>query len=159
MYQRIKHHSELFLFKKFPVLNLFIHKYKTGIKYIIAGSIAAFIQLSFLYILTHFIGFWYVTSTTIAFVFSFFTSFILQKFWTFRDSNLERMKKQFAIFIVLGVVNFLLNPILLYAIVEWINIWYMFAQVIVGILLAFGNFIINKFITFKKAIEENEAKL
>jgi len=150
MYQKIKQYLKSWLEQNTPKLLVLIRKYKLGIKYIISGSISAVILLGILYVLTDIFGMWYITSDIIAFSVALIVSFVLQKFWTFRDDDLGRMRKQFAIYASLGVVNFFLNPALLYIVVEYLHIWYILAQALVTALLAILNFMLNKFIIFKK---------
>lgn len=127
-----------------------LKKHKIGVKYLFAGGTAAAVNLFFLYVLTDIFGVWYLASSIAAFVFSFFTSFFLQKFWTFRDGSLKRIKKQFVIYVVMGAANFFAGPALLYVFVEFFDIWYLFGQILSMGSLAIANYLINKFITFKK---------
>jgi len=154
VYQKTKNYVKPILQARAPRILALIIKYKTIIKYIISGGTAAVIQLSLLYILTDIVGLWYIISSSIAFVAALLTSFFLQKFWTFRDDGMNRIKKQFAIYFFIGIVNFMLNPTLLYIAVDLLRIWYLFGQITVSLLLAIGSYIINKFITFKKVKTE-----
>lgn len=135
---------------KFPRIFYLLNKHKTGVKYIFSGGTAAAIDLFVLYVLTDIFGIWYLVSAVIAFICALVTSFFLQKFWTFRDSSLRRIKKQLVIYFFLGTANFILNPVLLYVAVEKFHVWYLLAAVIVMGTLAICNYLMNKFITFKK---------
>lgn len=149
-YQAIKNLISNFLQIKYPTLFRLICCHKTGIKYVFSGGTAALVDLIFLYFLTDIIGIWYVYSAAAAFAASLVTSFVLQKFWTFRDNSFRHIKKQFVIYIVLGAINFFLTPALLYIIVEKFHVWYLLGAVFVMGALAMANYLINKFITFKK---------
>lgn len=127
-----------------------LNKHKIGVKYLFSGGIAAVIYLLILFILTDIFGFWYLASSVVAFVASLLTNFFLQKFWTFRDHGWRRIKRQLVIYGLLGIINFILNPILLYTFVEKLHVWYLLAAVIVISSLALINYTANKFITFKK---------
>ncbi len=146
MYQFFKAHFSRILPRRIERL---IEKYKTGIKYIISGGMAAAVDLGGLFILTEIAGVWYLFSAVIAFVLSLLTSFLLHKFWTFRENSLQRIKKQFIFFTALALLNLALNILLLYVAVDILNIWYMAAQFVIMGVLAFMNFIINKTITFR----------
>lgn len=135
---------------KSPRIFRLLNQHKTGVKYLISGGLSALVNLFFLYALTDVFGLWYLVSSIVAFVFSTLASFFLQKFWTFRDRGWARIKKQSAIYIFLGTADFILTPILLYALVERFHIWYILASIIVMGSLAIVNYLINKFITFKK---------
>jgi len=150
MYQKIKQPLKLYLENNAPKLLILIRKYKVAIKYIISGGMSALVLFGLLYLFTDILGFWYIHSIMIAFVFSLMASFTLQKFWTFRDDDLGSIKKQLIFYIILGAFNYFLNPMLLYAVVEWLHIWYMLGELIVVLFLAITNFSINKFIIFKK---------
>jgi dolichol-phosphate mannosyltransferase len=159
MYQKTKEYFRKYLKKNYPEIFEKIRVHKTGIKYVISGGTAAVIQVGLLYVFTDILGLYYVASAATAFLIALITSFFLQKFWTFRDNNLNRIKKQLAIYAFLGVLNFFLNPTLLYLVVEWTHVWYVIGQIIVMGVLAVESFLVNKFITFKKEIEENGIKL
>ncbi|OGY90845.1 MAG: hypothetical protein A3H70_03890 [Candidatus Komeilibacteria bacterium RIFCSPLOWO2_02_FULL_48_11] len=149
-YKSLRGFIDGYLAAHFPVVSKLLNRHKTGVKYLFAGGTAAAVNLMLLYVLTDIIGVWYLTSSVVAFIASFITSFVLQKFWTFRDPGLGRIKKQFAIYIVLGAINFFSGPALLYVFVEVFHIWYLFGQVLAMGLLAAANYFINKFVTFKK---------
>lgn len=149
-YQALKNSVSDWLRVKYPVLFRLVYRHKTGVKYVFSGGTAAAVDLIFLYFLTDIIGVWYVYSAAAAFAAGLITSFFLQKFWTFRDNSLRHIKKQFVIYIVLGTINFFLNPLILYALVEYLHIWYIIGQIFAMGGLAMSNYLINKFITFKK---------
>lgn len=138
--------------KKSPKTFNLLDKHKTGVKYLFAGGTAALVNLVFLYIFTELAGIWYVISSIMAFVISHTAGFLMQKFWTFRERGWKRIEKQTAIYIVMGTAEFILTPILIYALVEKFHIWYLLASVIVMGSLAIINYSVNKFITFKKDI-------
>ncbi len=109
-----------------------IDKHKIIIKYIISGCTAALTDLVLLYILTEFFHLWYLLSASFAFLIAFFVSFYLQKFWTFRDENRDRIYKQMSLYFIVAVLNLGINAIGMYIIVEKFNIMYILAQIIMG---------------------------
>lgn len=151
-YELVRDFVFRYLNEYWPFLHRQIWRHRTGVKYIFAGGTAALVDLVVLYFLTDVVGLWYMISTMVAFVLALATSFILQKFWTFRDPALRRIKKQLVIYAVIGTLNFILNPALLYLFVEKFHVWYMLAAVIVMGALAIANYLVNKFIIFKKDI-------
>ncbi len=157
--KRIYHKAKSKLQEKSPRLYKHIDKRKLYIKYFIAGTTAAFVNLSVLYFLTDILGFWYIFSTTISFIFAFFVSFYLQKFWTFRDNNREKERKQATIYLLVNIGNLFLNAAGMYLLVEAFHMWYILAQIITGIFIAMSSFVIYRFIIFKKPKEkEGKAK-
>ncbi len=150
MYQALKQRFEGGLIQRAPWLGAFFHRHKTIIKYAIAGGIAVAANLVVLYVFTDLLGVWYVASSGIAFCVSLAAGFSLQKFWTFRDPSMRRIKRQMAMYLGVGILNLILGPALLYVLVETFALWYLAAQLVVMVLLAGESYLINRFITFKK---------
>lgn len=127
-----------------------IQKYKIYIKYVIAGGTAATVNLTLLFILTDLIGIYYIISATLAFIAAFFVSFSLQKLWTFRDKSRDQIGKQMSIYLVVGVTGLGINAVGMYTLVEKVGLYYILAQIVMGMIIAVGNFLIYRFIIFKK---------
>lgn len=120
------------------------------IRFLISGGTAVTTELIFLYIFTDFFGLWYEFSLVIAFFIAFCVSFTLQKFWTFEDSRTDRMHIQASWYFILALCNLAFNAVALYLLVQYAHLWYLFAQVIISAVIAIMNFILYKFVIFKK---------
>lgn len=127
-----------------------IKKYKVYIKYFIAGVTAATTNLVLLFVLTEFFNIWYLISASLAFIVAFSVSFYLQKFWTFRDKSKDKDHKQKAGYFIVAIVNLGINAVGIYALVEWLDIHYLLAQIITGVLIAVYSYAIYRFVIFKK---------
>lgn len=120
------------------------------VRFVIAGGSATAVNLGILFILTHFLGIWYLLSSIIAFLCAFTVSFSLQKFWTFRDHIKEDMHKQASLFFLSMIGGIIANTLILYFLVEYQHFHYLLAQMISGIIIAVANFLIYGKI-FKRA--------
>src|SRR3989338_6886764 len=110
------------------------------LRYLIAGSTAAAVDFSLLYLFTDGFGLHYLTSATLAFIIAFFVSFFLQKFWTFQDDSVEKVHAQAVIYFVVAIFNLALNTGLMYLFVDVWGVWYMAAQFLASGLLAVESF-------------------
>ena len=119
------------------------------IRYIISGGTAAVINIFLLYLLTEFFKFWYLFSAIASFIVAFVFSFILQKFWTFGDNSKAEAHKQLAIYLFVAIVNLLVNTLLIYLLVEYLTIWYIWAQIISGATIALYSFFVYKLIFYE----------
>ena len=126
-----------------------IIKYKIYIKYVISGCTGAFVNLSTLFVLTEFAHLHYLLSAIMAFFVSLAVGFNLQKKWTFRDNN-KKVFKQVLFYLVITSINLLIDTALLYFLVEKFDLWYMFAQVAIYGSLSIVNFILYRFLVFRK---------
>lgn len=120
------------------------------VRFIISGGTGAFVDLSFLYIFTSIFHIWYVISTAAAFIIAFGVSFVLQKYWTFRDHSNDQLHKQASLYFIVAVANLFLNTYLVYFFVQSFHIHYIVSQIIASIIIAFESFFIYRYL-FKSA--------
>ena len=116
------------------------------IRFIIAGGSAFSVNIFFLYIFTEFFGLWYIFSATLAFMLSFLVGFSLNKFWTFAESSADFIHSQIFIYLGVNLINLAINNALLYFMVESFAIWYILAQALASILIAFESFFVYKWL-------------
>ena len=113
-------------------------------RFLIAGVVAVFVNLLSLYLLTRYAHIWYLVSSMIAFSTSYVVSFVLQKFWTFKNKEVGAIAYQLPLHLLLALFNLVLNTILIFALVEWGHVWYMFAQALATIIISLDSFILSK---------------
>lgn len=134
------------------------HVWRVG-RFIIAGGTATAINFAVLIVLTEYFHIWYVFSAISAVVASFFVSFILQKFWTFKHSSLTRVHYELLSYVGVGISNIILNASGIYLLVEFTGMWYLVAQFICAATLAIMNFFIYRRFIFihpdNEAIDSN----
>lgn len=134
-------------------------KHKQIFKYLIAGSIGTFVNLALLYFFTDILLIWYLLSAVLAFILSFFVSFFLQKFWTFSDRDKDKMYRQMAGFLLVALANLVLNTLLMYLLVDGLEIWYMLAQFIISAFIAVESYLIYKFLIFNRNGQAENGKI
>ena len=122
---------------------------KHAVKYYSVGASGVLVNLGLLFFLTEFIGLWYFLSYTIAISVSITSNFILNKFWTFRDSiDSQRTVVMYVKFVSVSLLGMAIQLGSVYVFVESLSIYYMLAALI-SIGIAGGiNFIINRRWTF-----------
>ena len=122
------------------------------VRYIISGGTSAAVNLSLLYLFTSVLHVWYIYSAIIATSIALIVSFTLQKLWTFQNFSTKRVHVQFPMHATLALANIVLNAAFLFAFVEWLHLWYLAAQVVVGMLLACVNYTIYKKFIFHETV-------
>ena len=88
----------------------------------------------------------------VSFVFAFFVSFVLHKFWTFGDRSQEGMHMQMGAYLFVAVVNLSLNTLLVYLFVEQTGLHYIIAQILASALIAIESFFVYQRFIFKTAV-------
>jgi len=74
-------------------------------RYLVSGISAAVANFATLYALTDVFGLWYVFSAIVSFLVSVLVSFIMQKFWTFKDKSIQKIKKQFIYYMIVILLS------------------------------------------------------
>jgi putative flippase GtrA len=120
------------------------------VRFLISGGTSATTNLSVLFVLTHFFGVWYLYSSIAAMSVATVTSFVLQKLWTFQNYSTQ-VHVQFPLHATLALSNIALNTVALYLLVEYVGLWYLLAQVLIGACLACMNYLVYKHIIFTHA--------
>lgn len=120
-------------------------------KFCIAGGVGTGLYYGLLYGLTEYANVWYLESSVIASIAHFALKFLLLKFWAFEDRDLTRVHHQLGYFFGLSVLNFGLNTLGLYALVQYVHLWYIEAQIILTILLPIEVLIVSCLI-FKRRV-------
>lgn len=118
------------------------------VKYLIAGSTAAGVNLLSILLFVEVLGTYYLLGSALAFILGFITSFILQKFFTFGDTTLHVVHRQLALYFGIALGNLGLNTILVFVFVEFLGVWYFLSQMVASVLIAVASFYLYKRFVF-----------
>ncbi|MEK7156052.1 MAG: GtrA family protein, partial [Patescibacteria group bacterium] len=125
------------------------HEGRRITRFLIVGSISVFTYYAFLFGLTEYAGVWYITSAIVAFVAYYCVNFLSQKFWTFKNRDRKGLNQQLAKFTAMAIGNWILNTVLLYLMVEYLGMWYLFAQAILTIVVSTIAYVLFKHWIFR----------
>lgn len=138
----------------YPKLYRICNRRKSIVKFVFAGGAAGLTNLAFLYLFHGVFGWDVIFSTSAAFILSFAVSFSLQKLWTFRNYRKGGTAWQLAIYLVNAFIGLGANGYLMFLFVKRWEVWYILAQIFVGLILAVWNFLFYKFIVFRTCKHE-----
>ena len=117
-------------------------------KFAIAGLIFAIVNILILYILTDFLGIYYILSAIIAFFLGSTGNFLLNKIWTFQEKIQDDLPKKYTKAIFVNTSTVIITIALLYTLTEYLNIYYLISQTIAMTIAFLLNFIGNKKFVF-----------
>jgi putative flippase GtrA len=120
--------------------------YKRIARFLVAGGCAAAVSATTLYFFNTRLGVWYIEASAIGFLAGFVVSFTLQKFWTFQDSTVHRVKGQLAAYLGISLFNLLLNTALVYCFVEFLGFLPVVAQLLSAGMIACESFFVYRMI-------------
>ncbi|MBI4120931.1 MAG: glycosyltransferase [Parcubacteria group bacterium] len=130
------------------------------LRYGISGFSAGVVHLGLLYVLVNTFGYHYIFASTVAVGVAIVVSFALQKFWTFKNENLESAPVQFFYYAIIATVDIILNGAFMYVLVEAFEMHYMVAQILVIGAIAAASFLFYSLIfTMRGAKERKTGKV
>ncbi len=131
-------------------LEIFMFQNIQIIRYIFAGGIVVGSNLAILFICVNYFHLWYLTSAIISFCSAVVISYLLQKFFVFKNYSKENIQKQFFSFLIFNLGMLGANTLLMYIFVDIIGIWYLWAQALAAAIGACVNYVYFNKVIFKK---------
>lgn len=116
---------------------------KQILKFGVVGGLAFVIDYALLYLLTEFLNIHYLVSSIISFSVSVIFNYILSIKWVF-DVNKNQDVKEFIIFIVLSIIGLGINSLIMYIMVDLMNVYYMASKIVATAVVMVYNFITRK---------------
>ena len=116
---------------------------KQVIKFGIVGVIATLIDYIILFILTEYVGLYYLISSIISFSISLIFNYILSIIWVFNIKK-KQIYKELLLFVILSIVGLIINQIILYFCTDILNCYYMISKMIATVIVMIYNFITRK---------------
>lgn len=134
-----------------PTTYFFCEGKKPFVKFVIVGSINGIFSIGLLLLFYDVFSCPLVFATSASFILSFLLSFFLQKNWTFRDDRPKNSWRQALIYSFNIFLGLNMNGFLMHLFVFTFGFWYVFSQVLVNIIISIYNFIVYRYIIFKKS--------
>lgn len=116
---------------------------KQILKFGVVGGLAFVIDYALLYLLTEFLNIHYLVSSIISFSVSVIFNYILSIKWVF-DVNKRQDVKEFIVFIVLSIIGLGINSLIMYIMVDLMNVYYMASKIVATAVVMVYNFITRK---------------
>jgi putative flippase GtrA len=128
-------------------------KKKSGTQEFLSAQVAAFIgtavDFGVVIFLTEIVGMWYVISNAIGATCGAITNFFLGRNWVFSSTQNKISHQAFRYFLV-ATGSMVLNTLGVYLLTEFTALNYIYAKIIVAVLIAFTfNFLLQKYFVFK----------
>ncbi|MFA4877534.1 MAG: GtrA family protein [Methanoregula sp.] len=105
-----------------------IFKNEQIIGFLMIGILSSAIDIGLLYILTSYLGIWYLLSATASYCCGIVVSYLMNKFLTFHDAS-RNYFIQFSAFAVISFSCLLVNICIIWLAVELFSIGYLLAKV------------------------------
>jgi dolichyl-phosphate beta-glucosyltransferase len=128
-----------------------MNKYVTFVKYGLVGSLGTAFDVGSLYVFVRFMHLHLLFATAISFILAVTNNFVLNKYWTFENSN-SNFRKQFIKFLIVSVIGLGWTELCMGLFVYLLNMWYVIAKLLTAGIVLMWNFLANKYWTFRDRI-------
>lgn len=128
--------------------NKHLKKIRTFGKYSIFSVIATLTDLLFLYILTEFVGIYYLFSVKLSYIAGMFVAFFGNKKFTFKKTE-KKTTHQFIDFLVISIIDICMHVIFVKILTEYLGLWYIFSKILTVIIIFVGKYFLHKKIAFR----------
>jgi putative flippase GtrA len=118
-------------------------------RFLVIGGFCAGLSLLIMYGFTDLLKLNYLVSTVISIVVTNFIGFYLNKHYTFKTKRKSFWREMWKYYSVM-ISSYLLNLMIMYLLVDVINIWYLYATMILIVILTPYNFLLHKFWSFRQ---------
>ena len=118
-------------------------------RYIFVGGIAFIVDLTSLFLLTNYLGIYYLISAAIAFILGLFVNYLLSVNWVFDRRSFEKRSFEFGLFAFIGLVGLGLNEVFIWFFTQNLQIYYLYSKILAAIIILFWNFFARKYTLFK----------
>jgi len=126
-----------------------IEIYRQFIKFCIIGAVNTIIDYSIYLLLNRVFGLYFLYANIIAIIVAMTSSFIFNKYWTFRN-NEKKIRSQSIKFIIVNIIYFFLNNFIVFALANYLAVYDILAKITATIVGLFWNFVANRYWTFRK---------
>lgn len=139
----------------------FIYKNKKTLKYSAISLSGEVIDFSVLYLLTSFLGLYYILSGIISYTTAILSNYFLNRKFTFKyhSPNLKQQVKDVISYFFVSLTGLIINILLLAFVVEVIALHYLLAKILVNFLVFIYIYSGHSFIFRQKVIKLSKWKL
>lgn len=127
---------------------LYISRYRQFLLYGVIGSFTASLDFVVFTLLIKLLGLWYIAANCISVLVGISTSFLLNRNFNFKVK--DKVGRRFSIFLAVGLGGLLLSNIILYVCTAKVHLDALPAKLLSIVLVVFFQFLLNKYVTFKK---------
>ena len=113
-------------------------------RFLSSGVFGTLLYYTILYTLTEYAGVLYVYSAIVAGILNWCSNFAFHKLWTFGKRDIAGTHIEMGRYLVLVGILLSLNTSLLYALVEFFDLWYIAAQLLVTVVITIISFIFTR---------------
>lgn len=134
------------IWSKYPSFKQFVKYAFVGVLNTITDFLVYVVLTRAVYWFAHY----YLVANMFSFVIAVTQSFFLNKFWTFQDKEKNHASFQYIKFVFINFITLAVNQLIFYLLVDRLNVYDLFAKIVLIFSSVMINFALMKYWVFKK---------
>jgi putative flippase GtrA len=126
-----------------------IKKFRKISKYLFFSIMATIADIIVLYLLTNFVGIYYLISASISYIIGMIIAFFGNLKYTFKRNHNKKVYNQFISFTIISLIGLVLNLVLMKLFTDYIGIWYIYSKIIAVLIIFFIKYFAHKKFVFE----------
>ena len=118
------------------------------LRYTFVGGLASIVDIGVLFVLTRFLGVYYLHSATIAFCCGLSISYILSISWVFHERKFKNKVLELGLFTLIGGIGLVCNGVFIWFFTEYAHLHYLLSKMVSALFVFLWNFLAKKFVLF-----------
>jgi len=116
-----------------------------GVKYFFVGGICTLLDFAMLFMLTHYGGLNYITSSIVSFMSGTVLNYYLCTFWIFKVRVIKKQTSEFMYYIIITLVGLGINTLLIWGLTEFWGLYFMKSKLLATAVTFWWNFTARKY--------------
>ena len=134
-------------------MNIFSEAYITRfVRYFITGGMSAIVDLGLFWVLTQYMGIYYILAALLSFCVGFTVNYLLSRYWVFGPGR-RAIAHEATLVLIVSVVGLGFHIAVLWMLVEWVSFPEMLSKIIATGLVFFWNFGARQYWVFSHSQE------
>jgi putative flippase GtrA len=109
------------------------------VRYFITGGISALVDWSLFWVMTQYLGIYYLSAALLSFCISFVVNYILSRYWVF-GPGVRAMAHEATLVLFVSIMGLCFHMAVLWMLVEWVSLPEMLSKIIATGVVFFWNF-------------------
>lgn len=119
------------------------------LRFALTGGFVTALDFVLLYVLTEYVGMYYLYSAAVSFWISMTINYGLAVRWIFPERKFKSKWVEYSLFIITGLGGLAINEFFIWYITEELNVYYMYSKIFPLIVLFLYSFFVRKYLLFR----------
>ncbi len=114
-------------------------------KYLVVGGTCTIIDIGLLYILTEYVGLYYLLAAALSFTTGVTLNYFLCTGWIFEKSKIKNKGVEIALYFIISIIGLLINIIVIWLLTNFFILHFMLSKIMATALTLIWNFCSRKY--------------